>query len=239
MATTTSSGAILRQHRGREIPVKLNGYPRRTGPVFQIARQVGDGFLEGRPCGDVQCAAQGRSFIDQPDLCAPQRRGGCGRQAGRASSRDQNANRFRQRFRLEQVAADERIDGAAQGLSLMEAGQAEVAGQAGPDLVLPALLDLDGKLRIRNEGPGCSGHADVAALHRLAENIGAVKPPDADDRDRNRLLERPAVNQKASPRDIRRRGHPKLGQPDPRRCAQIIHADRFQAASDFKCFIET
>ena len=39
------------------------------------------------------------------------------------------------------------------------------SGQAGSDLVRPALLDFDGKLRIRNEGAGCSGNADAVTRH--------------------------------------------------------------------------
>ena len=85
--------------------------------------------------------------------------------------------------RLKKISADERVHSASDGIPLMEAGQAIIAGQAGPDLVLPMLLNFDSELRIRNEGAGCGRHADVTALHRLAENIGTVETSDADHRD--------------------------------------------------------
>ena len=74
----------------------------------------------------------------------------------------------------------------------------------------------------------------MPALYGFAKYVGAVEPSDPDHRNRDRLLERTAVNQQAAPRNVRWRRHPVLGYPDAGRRAEILRADPLQAAADLQ-----
>ena len=114
---------------------------------------------------------------------AAQARDPRGLHAGRAAADDHDAAAVGGRHDLPlELAAGLRVDRAAGALAAAHEVDAGVAGDARPQLVEAALLDLARPVRLGDQRAAEQHEVGVAVGDDLRGELGVVEPPDGDDR---------------------------------------------------------
>jgi hypothetical protein len=145
--------AAVGQFGGRDGVAQPHGHAGRLEPPAEVPQGLGEFFLARHPARHLELAADLRSGLEQRHAMAALGRGGRGSQPRRPAAHDgDRARRARRPDHQFRLVAGARVDQAARAPpreGVIEAGL--VAGNAGIDLVRPALGRLAHELGVRQE----------------------------------------------------------------------------------------
>ncbi len=181
---------LLAHDVGRHLRIQTNIDAQADHLIDEVVVELGPSRSEGRRGGGDELPSHVILLLEQHDGMAALGRDFRGLHAGRAAACDQNAL-FRSRRRLGefQLARGDRIDGTPDVLLEEEARDASlVAGDAGVDLLEPALPRLVRPLRVGEERAPDGHEVGLAVADEPIAHFRRAQLPHGDHRNADRLL---------------------------------------------------